>query len=174
MTQDHPNAMVTPQPLGFAPLFEREVLLISLPSLESPFSWSSSPKRPFACFCATDAHSVPVEVLSKFCSRVIELGCAYLCAWGPGCERVHDAMDEEAMGDDPPKTDVGCIMTTSHADESLEEALWFFLNCTVPEEDYAPNGCGTAVIFSVGRSDWNAAIESHVRAILVEGGRKDV
>jgi hypothetical protein len=161
--------MVTPQPLGVAPLFEREVLLIALAALGDPFAWSNLSSRRFTCFCALDIEAVPSTALSKFCSRLIELGCAYFCAWGPGCERVHDAMDEQAMGDDPPKTDVGCVMTTWHADESLEEALWFFLNCTVPDEDYAPNGCDTAVIFSVGRSDWSAAIESRVRAMLVAG-----
>jgi hypothetical protein len=100
--------------------------------MDSLFDRPSSLKRQFTCFCASDARKVPADVLAKFCSRLIKMGCAYLCSWGPACERVHDAMDEELMADQPPDTYIGCLMTTRHAKDSLDNALWYLLNCTEP------------------------------------------
>jgi len=68
-------------------------------------------------------------------------------------------MDEITVGDNPPETYVGCLMTTWHATDSLEEALEFFLVCTAPDETYAPNGCETGLIVTVGSNQWASAIE---------------
>jgi hypothetical protein len=92
----------------------------------------------FACLCVIDASSIETHELSAFCSRLIDLGCAYYCTWGPDCERVHDIMDQQVIGENPPATDIGCLMTTWHAQESLAEAVDFFLTWTVPDEEYAP------------------------------------
>jgi hypothetical protein len=55
-------------------------------------------------------------------------------------------------------------MTTSHSDESVEDALFFVLECTAPDEEYAPDGCGSVLIVSVGSGDWNVAIEQYITA----------
>ena len=54
-------------------------------------------------------------------------------------------------------------MTTWHKDESLEDALEFFLDC-VPDEEFSPRGCATAIIVSVGSAQWVSAIETCVTA----------
>jgi hypothetical protein len=73
-------------------------------------------------------------------------------------------MDEEVIGDDPPTTDIGCLMTTWHAKESLAEAVEFFLTCTVPDEEYAPVGCAYGLAVSVGSTEWATKIEHRLRS----------
>ena len=80
------------------------------------------------------------------------------CAWGPGFERLHDIMDELVVGDNPPDSYIGCVMTTWHADEALD----FFLFDTNPHEDFAPNGCQLALLTSVDSNDWRSAMEQYV------------
>ena len=71
-------------------------------------------------------------------------------------------MDEEVVGENPPETDVGCVMTTWHDKDSLTGALEYFFDCTVPDSDFAPNGCDWALIISVGSPVWDEAIEQYV------------
>jgi hypothetical protein len=88
-----------------------------------------------------DAQDRSGSELGRFCLHLLQLGCPYLCTWGPDSERVHDIMDEESAGNNPPQSDQGCVMTTWHEKESLRDALSFFLDCTCPDGAYAPNGC---------------------------------
>lgn len=150
---------------------KRNVVLVSL---ETPFDSYIRPNHTgefFVCFCAMDARNVRDEGLCDFCSRLLHLGCAYLCSWGPDCERVHDRMDDMVVGAHPPQTYLGCVMTTWHADDSLQSALDFFLNCTEPDKEYAPDGCDLAVIVCVGSSEWKGAIEHHVAARVEDDKR---
>jgi hypothetical protein len=75
-------------------------------------------------------------------------------------------MDEEVAGASP-QTHMGCVMTTWHAKDSLEDALAYFLDFTCPDADYAPDGCDSALIISVGSRDWDSAIEQYVRTRTV-------
>ncbi|HEX3746841.1 MAG TPA: hypothetical protein VHW09_23040 [Bryobacteraceae bacterium] len=142
----------------------REISLLTLDGMQTSFGWRENGGQKFACFCAMDASGVPTEELSTFCARLIGLGCGYFCAWGPDCERLHDIMDAEVIGDNPPETDLGCLMTTWHARESLGEAVNFFLTCTVPDAGYAPNGCAYGVAIAVACAAWAAEIEEHILA----------
>jgi hypothetical protein len=152
--------MLSPSPIGYHAASERQVFLLTLDSLHAPWSMPIAEGRHFTCFCAMDARNVTAAELGEFCARLISLGCAYLCTWGPDCERVHDVMDELVVGDNPPQTYLGCLMTTWHAKDSLEDALHFFLYAADPDEEYAPNGCGLALCISVASTEWNVAIES--------------
>ena len=155
--------MRTPQVLGYDAGTERQIWLLNLDAIQTAFAWDDRPGQKFACLCALDANSIPNEALSAFCSHLIHLGCAYFCVWGPDCERVHDIMDEEAIGDDPPATDIGCLMTTWHAKESLVEAVDFFLTWTIPDEEYAPAGCPHGLAVVVGSTEWATEIEHRLR-----------
>jgi hypothetical protein len=155
--------MPKPQLVGYDATQERQIWLLTLDTLQTAFAWDELRGQKFVCLCAMDASSIPIDELSAFCSHLIDLGCAYFCVWGPDCERVHDIMDEEVIGDNPPATDLGCLMTTWHARESLAEALDFFLTCTIPDEAYAPNGCPYGLAIPVGSADWTAKIDRHIR-----------
>ena len=115
--------MTAPRVLGYHSTSERRVLLLALDRLDTPYKLPSRNNPHFTCFCAMDATHFSAEAISEFCSRLLQLGCAYLCTWGPDCERVHDIMDEIVIGGNPPNSEVGDVMTTWHAKESLEEAL---------------------------------------------------
>ncbi len=156
--------MVAPRFLGHHSASNREVYLLILDDLGTSFTLPDIQGHQFTCFCALNAEGLPAGALGKFCSRLLQLGCVYLCTWGPDCERVHDIMDEEIVGNNPPQSYLGCVITTWHAKDSLREALDFFLDCTLPDETYAPNGCNAALIISCPGNDWNATIEKYVTA----------
>ena len=156
--------MLNPNPVGYDAASERQVFLLKLDSLQTPWTMPIVEGRHFTCFCAMDARNVTAEELGEFCARLISIGCAYLSTWGPDCERVHDVMDDVDLGSRPHETYLGCLMTTWHAKDSLEDALHFFLYAADPDEEYAPNGCGLALAISVGSTDWNIAIERYLKA----------
>ncbi len=65
----------------------------------------------------------------------VNAGVCYVCAWGPGSPEIEETFDYSSF-----LSEVGAplpftLMTTSHTDEPLEEALWFaFYNGKSPEE----------------------------------------
>lgn len=154
--------MPRPQPVRYEATTERQVWVLELDTLQSTFAWDDLHGQKFTCLCAMDASSIPSDELSAFCSQLIRLGCAYLCVWRPDCERVHDIMDKQVIGDDPPATYIGCLMTTWHAEESLVEAVDFFLTCTIPDEEY---GCRHGLAVVVGSTEWVTEVEHQIRAL---------
>ena len=149
-----------PRRIGLDPISNREIFHISLDSSTTAFDVSCLAGQQFVCLLVMDATGTPVAELRQLCSHLLNGGCAYLCTWGPGCEQVHDLMDEEIVGPNPPKTDRGCVMTTWHEDESLEDALAFLLDSGWPYDAYATKGCNAALIVTVGADDRAAQIEN--------------
>jgi hypothetical protein len=139
-----------PRLLGRHSGSNRELYLISLESFEDQL-WSFSGGGRFTSFCAMHAREISSPAIATFCSHLLQLGCAYLCTWGPDCERVHDIMDQEVVYGHQWDQSMGCVMTTWHADDTLQSALDFFLDCTEPDEAYAPTGCDRGLIVCVGR-----------------------
>ena len=158
--------MPAPRPLGLDLETNREIYLLSLDSV-SDRDWTRCGRGQFVCFCAMDAREVSDTEIAGLCSHLLQLGCAYFCAWGPDCERVHDLMDQENISAHP-MGDRGVLMTTWHANDDLQDALFFLLNCTDPDENYAPNGCDSALIVAIGRPDWSAAIDTFIGLALYE------
>jgi hypothetical protein len=111
----------------------------------------SLPTRHFVALLATDATGVNAAVLAEFSRRLLRAGCVYFCAWGPDCERVHDVFDGECFDVEP------VIMTTWHAEDSLDEALWYFVSCAFPDDGYRDT-TRTALAISIGRPDWHEQI----------------
>ncbi len=168
------NKMTKPRLIGYDATFNRPIWLLELPHILAPFDWSELQSAKFICLSAMDASSAQTDDLSPFCSHLIDLGCAYYCAWGPDCERVHDIMDGLVVGDNPPETYIGCLMTTWHAKESMAEAVDFFLTCTVPDEEFAPIGCSFGLAVVVGSHEWASQIEQHVREWTIASSRENV
>src|SRR5882672_10878830 len=90
--------------------------------------WPATPSwdgEYFALFVATDRDldigSIP--------ARALEQGLAAVAVWGAGCQDVETAFDEAIVGDGSKVEAIeNVILTTSHAEESLREALDFFLD----------------------------------------------
>lgn len=62
-------------------------------------------------------------------------GASYICAWGPDSEAVEETFDYASFlpefGEPLPFT----LMTTSHRDETPEEAFWFAFYSATPPDD---------------------------------------
>lgn len=115
----------------------------------------------FTLLLAIDAPRYPDEQLSALAERFREAGLGYLCAWGPGCSRVHTlfdmAFDEESRGVERP-----FLMTTDHEREPLAEALWFAIDLAFHEDVRQPRESG--FVIGTDREEW----ESEVRARLAD------
>ena len=117
----------------------------------------SSPR--FVCLVAMDATSISKNELAALARKLLDSGAVYICAWGPGCNAVHLTVDVEYIGPTPPATMDKVVMTTSHQDEPLEEAIWFALNCAWPDEAYC-EGCDSMLGLVVGNSAWSGELRA--------------
>ena len=139
---------------------EEKFAVIEVPKLEWPTTFEVPSKR-FRLLVAADVKSAKTQVISDFALSALKRGMVYFCSWGPGCERFHDIVDEDVVGYDgtsrefsgPSTSDV--IMTTSHGNETLEEALDFLATCAVPTDGFTPDSDFRLVI-SVANQQWAA------------------
>jgi hypothetical protein len=90
----------------------------------------------FGLLLACDAEHAAPRVLADVAEKAITSGVCYVVAWGAGCEKTHDAFDETYALRKLEQPDLPPIMTTWHADDSLDEALWYFVDVArLPERD---------------------------------------
>ncbi len=73
--------------------------------------------RHFACAILLNGDSADTNAIGRLAVSLLEQGLVYACTWGPGCERVHDIIDEEIVGGRPeiPRFPIE-VMTTWHTD----------------------------------------------------------
>ena len=95
----------------------------------------------FAADHAVDAESIAEDAVAR--------GAAFVCTWGPGCSMVEETFDDAIASSGQPETKDDVVLTTSHAYESLEEALEFFLDAATPSRGRAA-GCEAWFVFAVG------------------------
>ncbi len=138
---------------------EKRFAVIQLPELKWPTSIELSGGR-FRLFVAADISHISADVVSQFAAAALARGMVYFCAWGRDCERFHDIVDEVVVEDDvlgkrrfvgPTAKDA--VMTTWHDDESLEEALEFFINSALPTQGFAADSSFRLVI-CIRHPDW--------------------
>ncbi len=117
---------------GVNPATEMKLFVAELPRLEL-LKMIELPAQPGTVFIAADMREISTDDIADVAERLLRQGLRYLCAWGPDCQRAHDIFDEVYVGagDSPYDFD---LMTTWHEDESIGEALWFFLNCAFIDE----------------------------------------
>jgi hypothetical protein len=123
--------------------------------LSQPFSF---PSQHFIALLVANTTKVPDETLAAFSRMLLQSGCSYFCVWGPGCERAHNLFDQECLF--APKL----IMTTWHADESLDDAIWYFLRTTFPDTAFEET-TAAALALAVGDPGWAAHVERRLRDI---------
>jgi len=121
----------------------------------SAFPWSS---HHFVVLLAMDSTTASEDTLAVYCESLVVRGCSYFCAWGPGCERVHDIFDSQCLHTE------SVIMSTWHADEPLDDALWFFLRSSWPDDAYF-DSTRAAIAISVGNEEWASHIEHRLADI---------
>ncbi len=146
---------------------EKQFFLCSCDLWESVVQNVRPSSKHFGLLVVGDATSVADSALIQIANDAQEKGLAYLCAWGRDCRRVEDVFDcvyVERELDGKVQTSQGdTLMTTSHPDDPLSDALWFFAHCAWPTKSFAPD-C----------KDWIVAVvadqesESYVRSNIVE------
>jgi hypothetical protein len=151
--------VVSPEFIGRDSATERDLFALALPSPEAlPERVRLSSPR-FICLVAWDATGVSAQRIGVFARKLLDSGAVYVCAWGPDCKRVHDIIDEEEVGPNPPEEVDRLVMTTWHDDEPLTEAIWFALNSSCPDEGYL-EGSDSVLGVAIGSAAWFAEIRS--------------
>jgi hypothetical protein len=64
--------------------------------------------------------------------RWIDAGASYICAWGSAADDTEEAFDSASFLEEVGAPLAFTLMTTSHRDESIEEALWFAFYTAMP------------------------------------------
>jgi hypothetical protein len=125
-----------------------------LTTLTDSWEWSEAMIGRFVLFTGGDATTASDPQIASYAQAGVDVGCAYVCCWGPDCQRVHDAFDLAAIDH--------MVYSTWHSDERLAEAMYFaaFLTHLDPEE---VDGADVAVLFAV-QQQWHEA----ARALLTD------
>jgi hypothetical protein len=145
--------------VGVDDVSERALLLLASDASADLPAFVTGSKH-FVSLLAWDARFVATADIARVARTLLDAGCVYFCCWGPGCERVHDIIDEEYVGDGTSvNDDDSTIMTTWHTDESLEEATWFALNVAFPDDRFF-DSCKAVVSICIGNPDWKAVLET--------------
>lgn len=131
---------------------DKQYSVVEIPALEFPVSFHV-PARRFRLLVAADTADLSVETISNFTEEAFRRGMVYFCAWGQGCERFHDIVDECRLGIYLDTGHSFPVMTTWHNDEALEDALDFFAYCAKPDDSLLEDSDFRLVI-SVGSQDW--------------------
>ena|ERR1041385_1670635 len=140
--------------------FDRDIYSISIASLND-LPTLGMPSKYFATLVALDARNISVNDLVMFFRNLISQGCVYICAWGPRSVDTEEAADYASIykeldgGIEQP-----VIMTTSHSNDELGEALWFLTNSAKPDNAYNPE-CKCALVISVGNDIWSNEINDY-------------
>jgi len=126
----------------------------------------------FGLLLAADARGIDPSLIGGIATQLLEAGLVYLCAWGPDCEHLHDIFDEAALARDidgnarrEPSDDV--VMTTWHKDESLKEALQFFVHSAFATESFATE-CRDWVIAAIGNPQWEEEVRKRIGSVVSE------
>jgi hypothetical protein len=141
---------------GIHPTHKRPVYSEFVSSIEAmePVSF---PSAYTVLLIVGDARDIPVDRIARVAERFLSSGLIYVCVWGPDCERVHDIFDEVHVGDGT--TEPGfTLMSTWHSDESLEEAIRFFLQWAFTLDRKIEMTSYLAI--TVGNSEWASTVES--------------
>lgn len=131
--------------------------LTDLPALIQPENTN------FVLLLAVDGTKVDSALVYSAVKKLLDKGMVYVCVWGPDCERVHDTIDQAIIQQNPDETDTNVVITTWHDKDPISEAVWFFLNCAWPADDYV-HTCSDWVAAVIGNPAWEAEVRAKLLA----------
>ena len=140
----------------------KSLFCVSAPTLAELPAKVQVPSRHFALLLAADATAWRDEEIVAVAGKLVAKGLAVLVAWGPGSSRVHDLFDQVRRRDVTPDS---VVLTTWHEGESLDEALWYFVGCASPADDFAGT-CTSWVAASINHAGW----AEHIRGRMKSSG----
>jgi hypothetical protein len=120
----------------------------------------------FGLFVAMSANGVADESILQGAKQLLSKGLACLCTWGPDCERVHDRFDVAARDINSELSGDDVIMTTWHADVTMEEALWFFVRVAFVTKKFEKT-CQDWIIAPISSPEWEQLFRSKIAEINI-------
>jgi len=106
---------------------------------------------------AMDFTEVSSEEITAIAGRLIDKGLASVCAWGPSCEKAHDAFDSANISWEEETGKEFLVMSTWHSNETLEEALDYALFYASIAEDIWEKT--STVCVTMANSEWQKIME---------------
>ena len=100
-------------------------------------SLATLPDGNFVALIIADFGRATLDALTELSESMIAAGARYFCAWGTNCETAHLAFDLACCEFDSDSENA--ILTTDHGDESINNAIWYTLNCAYPVDPYDVN-----------------------------------
>jgi hypothetical protein len=143
---------------------EKVFYLCPADSIETLGDNTSPSTSNFGLFVAMNANGVADDSILLGAKKLLSKGLACLCTWGQDCERVHDLFDVAARHINSELSGDDVIMTTWHADASIEEALWFFVHTAFVTNKFA-NTCTDWIIAPISNPEWEQLIRSKIAEI---------
>jgi hypothetical protein len=147
---------------------EKVFYLCPADSIESLGGKATPSTANFGLFVAMDASPVADDCILQGAKKLLSKGLAYLCTWGPDCERVHDLFDAAALDINSKLSGNDVIMTTWHSDESMEKALWYFVHAAVATERFEKT-CKDWIIAPISKPEWGQLIRSKIAQVIQTG-----
>ncbi|MGA9407843.1 MAG: hypothetical protein WBW71_11995 [Bacteroidota bacterium] len=141
--------------------FKRIVTLLSVNHFNEILPLPEHAGRHFTMLVAMDGLAEKPANVRNIPSDLLEEGLVYLSTWGPDCGHVADIFNEAAQMLNVSLYDEYRFRSVYHDNDSLDDALWFFLNAAIPDDSYAQS-CRSAFAVSVGNTAW----ESHLVTCL--------
>ena len=135
---------------------DRDIYFLSVSRPDSFPGRISVPSQTFSVFLAIAPTGLDHTIISSIALTLLRAGAVYFCCYGPDSERVHDIIDEQIV-QSAIEEDGSVIMTTWHSEETLQDALWFFVTNSFPDDKYL-NTCRAGVAISCGNSSWDGQI----------------
>lgn len=144
------------QKLGRAASLARDLYALNLQTPDDVPRRLQLPSPKFACLLIWDAAGTSPDTIARVVQTLVDSGCSYFSAWGSSCELVHDIFDEVEVGDGLDFDESASAVTTWHEDDSLEEALRFFLRDTNPMDRLrGATKCGLAIVLGDTDGRWD-------------------
>jgi len=144
----------------------------SLDQLSAKFEPSS---KYFRLAIAVDALNISDDLIRKTARTALQRGFSSLCVWGRDCERVHDLFDDAERELHLPRgaswTSTDVVMTTRHANETLDQALWHFAWCSIPTE-YLESESQDCFVAVIGNPVWEREVRENFGEVISQ--TKDV
>ena len=141
--------------LGAVEVTDRDVFLVAIDAPERlPTLRLGS--RHHVVLVAGDLHRASDAALHRLATALVDAGAVYLCAWGVGAERFHDACEDVLVGAESERSGDTAVMTTWH-DATLEEAIAFLLADACPSRAYL-DSCRAALVVFVAPAPEAAAV----------------
>ena len=86
--------MSTVKKLGHSEFGSRDLYALDLRHFEIPSGVFQDITGNFIACLAMDGAEATDDEIKTIALDLIQAGCAYICCWGPDCERVHGLIDE--------------------------------------------------------------------------------